>query len=131
MKKYLKGFASLILATSILSTSFLNVSAKSVYISGNGSYSNYVTCTLRNKRQNAEIWVQCYNTVASANDIKMTTTSGRHIWSQRRAISFSGCRRFDLGCDHSAYRIYLKTYVNNRTRYGGTANIWGNNVTIK
>ena len=105
-KKALSCILAAIMAASVMATF---VSAKNyIKISANGYYNDYVTCTLSNKKKNATIWVDCYNTVCSANDIKMTTTSGRYIWSQTRAIAFSGRRSFNLGCDNSAYRIYLK-----------------------
>ena len=126
MKK-LKLLTSFLIAASMSATMMISANAVQVDISANGSYNNqYVTCTLINKRQDAYVHVKCWNTVASANDIKMTTTSGKHIWSESRSIGFNGSRDYRLGCDHSAYRLYFKTYLSTRSRSGGGADVTNN-----
>ena len=73
------------------------------------SYSSYTQCTLTSNRD-AYVTIAVYNTSAGyRNDVKMTTTSGKTIWSESGAIANNGSRCFRLGTDNKTYRIYVRT----------------------
>ncbi len=92
----------------ILSCCTLSASAARNYNVGS-SYKSYTTCTL-NSKQDAYVTIKVYNTSAGyRNDVKMTTTAGKTIWSESGAIANNGSRKFRLGTDHKTYRIYVRT----------------------
>lgn len=105
----IKKVASVALA-SVLALSCFGVpaSAKKNY-NIKTSYKYYTECT-RTSNRDAYIWIKVYNTSAGyRNDVKMTTTSGKTIWSERGAIANNGSRQFRLGTDNKTYRIYVRT----------------------
>lgn len=72
-------------------------------------YSGYTTC-IRTANRDAYVTIKVYNTSAGyRNDVKMTTTSGRTIWSESGAIANNGSRKFRLGTDYKTFRIYVRT----------------------
>lgn len=130
MKKTVKTM-TLALVTMAMSVSMLMPASAAGYnISEN--YKSYATCTLRNTRNPGYVTIGVYNTSiqwgrTQRNSVRMTDTKGRNIWEEKGAIAFNGSRRFYLGNDHKAYRIYVKTY------YGkGCADFYSpSNVTVK
>lgn len=81
-------------------------------------YKKYATCTLTNKKKSGSVTIKCYNqTPFAKNTVRFETTRGKHIWSESGAIGFCGQRKFNLGNDNSAYRIYVRTTSGKGTAY--------------
>lgn len=116
MKRVTRILAMLVLTLTLfvaISPMANAASKKTIQISS--SYNKYVTCTLNNKRQDGyvKISVANYNLEygrTQRNTVCMRTTRGAKIWEETGAIACAGSRTFRLGCDNSAYRIYVKTY---------------------
>lgn len=110
----IKKITSVALA-SVLALSCFGVSASAAKNYNVGtSYKSYTTCT-RTANRDAYVTIKVYNTSwGYRNDVKMTTTSGKTIWSEKGAIANNGQRQFRLGTDNKTYRIYVRTQ-------GGTA----------
>ena len=109
MRKSLR-LVVIVLAISMLLSS-MAIFAEAKWVNMYGSYRYYATATLTNKRKDAYIKISTYPTICSATSVKLTNTRGGYIWSEERAISFASYRVFRLGCDHPAYRVYVKTFV--------------------
>lgn len=105
----IKKICSLVLAF-VLTVSCCTLSASAARnYNVKTSYSSYTTCT-RTSNRDAYVTIKVYNTSAGyRNDVKMTTTSGRTIWSESGAIPNNGSRCFRLGTDNKTYRIYVRT----------------------
>lgn len=116
MKRVVRMFATLLLVLTLFTAITPAASAKSMKtMQISSSYNKYVTCQLVNKRKDGyvNISVANYNLVygrTQRNTVCMRTTRGAKIWEEKGAIACAGNRTFRLGHDHSAYRIYVKTY---------------------
>lgn len=124
--KLIKKISCMVLALMLSISCFaFSASAARNYNVGT-SYRNYTTCTLTSK-SDAYVTIKVYNTSAGyRNDVKMTTTSGRTIWSESGAIANNGSRKFRLGSNNKAYRVYVRTRGGNAAVY---AIAWQNCTT--
>ena len=117
MKKLFRLVATLLIAITLVFTvsPAANAASQKTLNGITSSYSKYVTCKLisKNRPGTVNITVANYSLVygkTQRNSVCMRTTSGALIWQETGAIACSGSRNFYLGNDHSAYRIYVKTY---------------------
>lgn len=108
------------------------VSAKNISLPGDRTWIGPATCTLKKnalgKPKNGVVRVNLLDWGYNA-DIKMEA-DGKIVWSQNNAIKSGASRNFDLGNDHSVYKLYFRC---SRSGLAGTGLSIVNkkNVTVK
>lgn len=115
MKTFKKIF-SLLLVITLVSAFSLSASAQTRWLYTNSYYDKQCCiCTLKKPgKTNAQVTVNVVST--SPVSIKMTDAKNRTIWSEENAIKITknvfgckGSRKFNLGKDHSVYKLYFKS----------------------
>ncbi|MBQ8765467.1 MAG: hypothetical protein IJZ16_01560 [Clostridia bacterium] len=119
MKKIMATILSVVL---MLSSFSVLASAQTYFYLGRSSYSydgnKYCLCKLNKPgKKNATVVVKLYST--GPLTIKMTDGNGRWLWEESRSIKVNsfdiGSRKYNLGKNHSAYRLYFKSTYNGDT----------------
>ncbi|MGN0467843.1 MAG: hypothetical protein ACI4GY_03855 [Acutalibacteraceae bacterium] len=131
-----KRLAALFMVLTLVSAMAINASAQTYFWLGTDSYSyngnSYCTCTLTKPgKKDAKVTVKLYST--GPLTIKMTDNRGRSIWSENNSIRpnawNNAARTYNLGRDHSVYRLYFKSTYG---RGAGSCNVTSpKNCSIK
>lgn len=130
MKVSKKIIAFVLAVITVFSVSVMSANASTYIYMDNTFNTGYCTATLTKPgKKNASVKITVVST--SGVSVKMTDNKGRYIWSESNAIPVksilpTASRTFNLGKNHSVYRIYVKT------RYCGTASFSNaKNCTIR
>ncbi len=111
-----KKIFSLFLVITLISAFSISASAQTHWLYTHSYYDNQCCVCSLNKpgKKDAKVTVSVVST--SPVSIKMTDAKNRTIWSEENAIKITknvfgckGSRKFNLGRNHSVYKLYFKS----------------------